>query len=183
MADSSPFDAYEPHAEYDDRADLEEKEHDEEEEEDDDPFASVDNPSSSAASGPAFDSFSAGKELKVEEETPQSVWEKERTQLLAERSQKAAADKQSNLSTAKEELSKFYADQDARLEKTKKINRADEKNFRSDTAAIFANGTKWEKVNRMVNVAPKVGEKPGTSRVERYRKLLLQLKVEKPKAK
>ena len=80
-------------------------------------------------------------------------------------------------------LPSFYEDQEAKLEKTKKVNRADEKNYRNDTAAIFEKGTKWEKVNRLVNVAPKLGEKPGSSRVERYRKLLTTLKAEKEKKK
>jgi len=102
---------------------------------------------------------------------------------LAERKKKAEADKAELLAHAKEELNKFYADSNTKLEKTKKVNRADEKNFRTDTAEIFKSGTKWEKVNRLVNVAPKSGEKPGSSRVERYRKLLLQLKTEKPKQK
>ena len=108
-----------------------------------------------------------------------SIWEKERAGILKERQAKADAEKQEQLATAREEISKFYADAESKLEKTKKVNRADEKNYRNDTAAIFANGTKWEKVNRLVNIAPKHGEKPGTSRVERYRKLLTSLKAEK----
>ena len=112
-----------------------------------------------------------------------SVWERERAEILRERQAKADAEKQQQLATAKEEISKFYEDQKAKLEKTKKVNRADEKNYRNDTAAIFEKGTKWEKVNRLVNVLPKTGEKPGSSRVERYRKLLTTLKGEKDKMK
>lgn len=99
---------------------------------------------------------------------------------MRERQAKADAEKAATIETAREDISKFYADAEAKLEKTKKTNRADEKNYRSDTAAVFANGTKWEKVNKLVNLAPKAGEK-GTSRVDRYRKLLTQLKSEKPK--
>jgi len=176
MADQSPFE-YEQEAH---DGDVEHDVEEEKEQDEDDPFAAVDNPSSAAAAaGPAFDNFSNDKRDLLEEETPLSVWEKERADLLAEKRAKAEHDKANNLSKAKEELSKFYADADVRLEKTKKLNRADEKNYKSDTAAIFANGTKWEKVNRLVNVAPKAGEKPGQSRVERYRKLLIQLKAEK----
>ena len=112
-----------------------------------------------------------------------SVWERERAEILRERQSKADAEKQQQISTAREEITKFYEDQEAKLEKTKKVNRADEKNYRNDTAAIFEKGTKWEKVNRLVNVAPKTGEKPGSSRVERYRKLLTTLKGEKDKKK
>lgn len=38
---------------------------------------------------------------------------------------------------------------------------------------------RWEKVNKLVSTAPRAGEKAGTSRVERMRKLLIQLKAEK----
>jgi len=186
MSDSSPFADYDaPPASQDqdhEKGDVEDDVDDDEQEEDDDPFANVDNPASSSA-GPAFSSFSGKeKEVKEEEETPLSIWERERAQILADRRSKAESDKAQLLSTAKEELSKFYADANTKLDKSKKVNRADEKNFRSDTAEIFKSGTKWEKVNRLVNVTPKANEKPGTSRVERYRKLLVQLKTEKPKA-
>lgn len=72
-----------------------------------------------------------------------SIWERERAAVLRERQEKADAEKQQQLTVAREEIAKFYADADAKLEKTKKVNRADEKNYRADTAAVFANGTKW----------------------------------------
>jgi len=181
MADSSPFD-YDPAAAQHEEKEEHEEEEAEEGDDEDDPFADVDKPSAASA-GPAFSSFSGKEEVKEEEETPLSIWERERSQLLAERKKKAETDKAELLAHAKEELNKFYADSNTKLEKTKKVNRADEKNFRTDTAEIFKSGTKWEKVNRLVNLAPKSGEKPGTSRVERYRKLLLQLKTEKAKPK
>jgi len=175
MADSSPFEEQQ----YDDApADQEEKE-EEVEDEEEDPFAGVPQAHSSSAA-PQLDSQYQPEE---EQETPLSKWEAERGQILRERQAKADAEKAANLATAKEEIDKFYADQAAKLEKTKKINRADEKNYRTETAAVFAHGTKWEKVNKLVNTGPKHGEKPGTSRVERYRKLLIQLKAEKEKKK
>jgi len=181
MSDSSPFDEqpqYEdaPADDVEQHDDAEEKE----EEEEDDPFADVPQASSSS-SAPGLDSFQA--ELEPDVETPLSIWERERSEILRERQAKADTEKQQQIQTAREEISKFYVDQEAKLEKTKKINRADEKNYRADTAAVFANGTKWEKVNRLVNVQPKHAEKPGSSRVERYRKLLTQLKGEKDKKK
>jgi len=171
MADSSPFDEQQ----YDDAPDHEEKEL-----EDDDPFSNVPQHHSSQEA-PGLEASFTPPEQNVE--TPLSIWERERGEILRERQAKADAEKQQNLATAKEEIDKFYADQASKLEKTKKINRADEKNYRNDTAAVFANGTKWEKVTRLVNTGPKHGEKPGTSRVERYRKLLIQLKGEKEKKK
>jgi len=177
MSDSSPFDDA---PQYEDAptggVDVEDEEEKEDDDEDD-PFADVPAPSSSSHDAPSLDSLPL--EPVIEQETPLSIWERERAEILRDRQSKADAEKQTQLATAKEEITKFYADQEAKLEKTKKVNRADEKNYRSDTAAIFTNGTKWEKVNRLVNLAPKHGEKPGTSRVERYRKLLTSLKAEK----
>jgi len=169
MSDASPFDQYED-------APAEAKEGDVEVDDDEeDPFSHVPQGHSSAGQV----SLESQHQPAVDEETPLSIWEKQRGELLRERQAKADAEKQKNVQVAKDEIDKFYADQKVKLEKTQKINRADEKNYRSETAAIFANGTKWEKVNRIVNTGPKHGEKPGTSRVERYRKLLIQLKSQK----
>jgi len=172
MSDASPFDQYEDG--------REEKDADHEVEEDeDDPFSHVPQ-AHSQSSAPRLD---ATLQAADEQETPLSVWEKKRAEILRERQAKSDKEKGAQIQTAKEEIDKFYADQQAKLDKTKKINRADEKNYRTETAAVFANGTKWEKVNRIVNTGPKHGEKPGTSRVERYRKLLIQLKGQKDKTK
>jgi len=142
-----------------------------------DPFASVDQ---SSAPGPSFDSFSHLEENK-EEETPLAQWEFDRKIVLAERQQKADDAKNELLSRAKEDLAKFYADQKAKIEKTQKTNRADEKNYKQDMKQLFETGSRWEKVNKLVNTQPKAAEKPGTSRVDRYRKLLIQLKAVKDK--
>lgn len=56
---------------------------------------------------------------------------------------------------------------------------ADEKNYRSDMKSTFESGQRWEKVNKLISTAPRPNEKAGTSRVERMRKLLIQLKTEK----
>lgn len=76
-------------------------------------------------------------------------------------------------------MNKFYADREAQLQKTQKTNRADEKNYRSDMKTTFESGQRWEKVNKLISTAPRPNEKAGTSRVERMRKLLIQLKTEK----
>ena len=99
--------------------------------------------------------------------------------VLRERAAKAEADKQALLSGAKDEVNKFYSDRDATLAKQQKTNRADEKNYRADMKSTFESGARWEKVNKLISTAPRAGEKAGTSRVERMRKLLIQLKAEK----
>lgn len=143
----------------------------------DDPFAAVD---SSNTPGPSFDSFSNLEDNK-EEETALAQWESERKIVLAERQQKAEDAKTDLLAKAKEDLSKFYSDAKLKLEKQAKTNRADEKNYKQDIKQLFESGNRWEKINKLVNTQPKLAEKPGTSRVDRFRKLLIQLKAVKDK--
>jgi len=171
--------------------------------EDVDPFASVDGGSNNNVAAGNFDSFAGGApEPKQEEAAALRAWEEERAQVLRERQAKAEADKQRMLQEAKDELDKFYADREATLTKNKKTNRADEKNYRADMKSTFESGSRWEKVNKLISTqgssaarsAPSAssseksaaaGAQGGasgsaaTSRVERMRKLLVQLKAEK----
>jgi hypothetical protein len=133
------------------------------------------------------------------------AWETERAKILRDRSSKAEADKQASLTAAREEVQKFYADRDTNVGKQQKTNRtycsstlrvliahyvlpficlcplpsADEKNYRSDMKTTFESGARWEKVNKLISTQPRPNEKAGTSRVDRMRKVLLQLKTEK----
>ena len=106
-------------------------------------------------------------------------WENERSKVLRERAAKAESDKQTALTTAREEVQKFYADRDATVTKQQKTNRADEKNYRADMKTTFESGQRWEKVSKLISTQPRPNEKAGTSRVDRMRKLLIQLKAEK----
>lgn len=139
-----------------------------------DPFASVDSTQNK------FDSFSQ-QEQKQDEETPLSIWEKQRKEELSRRAAQAATSKSQLEQTAKAELDKFYADRNASLQKTQKTNRADEKNYKTDMAATMANGTRWEKVTKLVTLQPKSNDKSGSQggRTDRMRKILIQLKTAK----
>lgn len=106
-------------------------------------------------------------------------WEAERATILRDRAAKAESDKAALLTSAREEVSKFYADRDATVSKQQKTNRADEKNYRSDMKTTFESGQRWEKVSKLISTQPRPNEKAGTCRVERMRKLLIQLKAEK----
>lgn len=111
--------------------------------------------------------------------TPLTQWQERRAQLLAERRAKAANDKAAAVAKAQEELGKFNATREDRIAKTKELNRVDEVNYRKDMEALMAHGARWEKVNKLVNLAPKPGEKAGGQKRERFRKLLLVLKNQK----
>jgi len=55
------------------------------------------------------------------------------------------------------------------------------KNFKTDMKATFEHGNRWEKVNKLVNTQARPNEKAGTSRVDRFRKILIQMKTVKDK--
>jgi len=111
--------------------------------------------------------------------TPLQLWEQERDKLLAERREQASKEKQQFLQQAQEESKKFYSDRDDKLEKTKKANRAEERQNRTEIKALFESGSQWEKVAKLVNLQPKVADKNAASRIDRMRKLLIQLKATK----
>ncbi len=54
----------------------------------------------------------------------------------------------------------------------------DEKSTKAEIATLFQFGAQWEKVGKLINIAPKANEKRS---VDRMRKLLLTLKNDDPK--
>jgi len=138
-------------------------------------------PSSSAIGSPSVtDTKTIAQPLstdnKSQEESPQSIWEKKRAQVLAERQAKADEAKRALLLTAKDEVTKFYAARDDKVAKTKAENRVDEKTTRAEMASLMSSGANmWEKVAKLVNVTPKANEKR-TAAVDRMRGLLIKLK-------
>jgi len=146
-----------------------------------DPFGSMDAPqvqSPIAADGAglgAAPSMSLEATLEVKGPTPLSKWQEQRAQVLSERRRKAEDQKATNLAAAKQELSSFYALRDDRMKNAKKQNRTEEASSKKEYEALMQFGTRWEKVNRLVNVAPKPSDK-GAGRLDRMRKLLIQLK-------
>jgi len=74
-------------------------------------------------------------------------------------------------------------ERESKIAKTKQTNLEEEKNFITEMASLMEFGSQWEKVHKLVNLQPKPNEKPGSSRKDRMRGLLIQLKHEKDKAK
>jgi len=110
-------------------------------------------------------------------DTAYTAWEAERKKVLAERQAKADQDKQIILAKAKEDIEKSYAQREDKIAKTKSQNREDEKNFRTDMESLMKYGNQWEKVGKLVNLAPQKTESAGKH--DRMRKLLSSLKNEK----
>jgi len=145
----------------------------------DDPFAVVE---------PERGSFSAQEELKFEGKSSETAlpnndaltqWQTKRAEELRKRRDAAREKKEQLKEAGKEETAKFLADRDARIQKAKTVNNEEEKGCVTDMATLMEHGTLWEKVHKLVNLQPKPNEKPGTSRKERMRGLLIQLKHEK----
>lgn len=127
-----------------------------------------------------------GASLEVKDESDElsaiGQWEAEHRSALMEKRNKARAEKEKLLENAKADIEKFYNE---RMEKQKKIkaqNKENEQNYFSEMGDLMQYGDPWEKVGRLVNLTPKPNEKPGTSKVDRMRGLLIQLKNEKPSA-
>jgi len=146
-----------------------------------DPFALVDGPSPAAEESFALtasnDTSSPLPDVDDTKDTAYTAWEAERKKVLAERQAKADQDKQVILAKAKEDIEKFYAQREDKISKSKTQNREDEKNFRSDMESLMKYGNQWEKVGKLVNLAP--SQKETTGKHDRMRKLLASLKNEK----
>eukprot|EP00456_Euglypha_rotunda_P063604 TRINITY_DN5386_c0_g1_i10.p1 TRINITY_DN5386_c0_g1~~TRINITY_DN5386_c0_g1_i10.p1 ORF type:complete len:183 (-),score=40.31 TRINITY_DN5386_c0_g1_i10:117-665(-) len=121
------------------------------------------------------------REEPVEEtpkDTPLSRWEEKRAVILKERQEKAQADKDELLLKAKEELDAFHEKRKQDIEKIKKTNRQEEKTEAKDMAVLMETGTRWQKVNKMVDLKPKKDPKEA-AKTDRMRVLIGQLKTQK----
>jgi len=122
--------------------------------------------------------FGVEEPVFAPEPTALSLWEEKRAVELMERQQKFVELKQEALSKAQEDIKQFYQSKAEKLEKTKQDNRDDEKNFLVDMENLMKFGSRWEKVNKLVNLAPSAAETGGHGQ-DRMRKLLIQLKNDK----
>jgi len=113
------------------------------------------------------------------EESALSKWKEQREVVLRERRDKAREEKERQQEIAKGELETMHSQRKARLEAVKKQNREEEKNWHSEMTNTMEFGSDWEKVTKLVNLTTPKGEKPGSSKVDRMRALLIQLKNEK----
>lgn len=111
--------------------------------------------------------------------TPYQLWEEKRNVELRERREKAYADKDKLEEAGKAEIAQFYKERETKIAALKEKNREDEKKTVADMESLMKFGSQWEKVTKLVNLTPDPSEKPGTSKVDRLRGLLIQLKNEK----
>jgi len=133
-------------------------------------------------------SFTQQEELKFDGKASEVVlpsndaltlWQSKRAEELRRRRDGAREKKEQLKEAGKEEIAKFMAERETKIQKAKSINAEEEKGFVTDMATLMEHGSQWEKVHKLINLQPKPNEKPGTSRKERMRGLLIQLKHEK----
>mmetsp|Transcript_43430 Transcript_43430/g.69900 ORF Transcript_43430/g.69900 Transcript_43430/m.69900 type:complete len:225 (+) Transcript_43430:51-725(+) len=104
---------------------------------------------------------------------PYKKWEEEHSKVLEKRRAQAREKKEKILEEAEQKLKKFYDDRSSDKSKMHSENLDEEKQKRADIAKLFETGNDWEKVCKMLSLAPDSNRK-----VDRFRKLLQTLKNE-----
>jgi len=134
--------------------------------------------------GDIGDSVNASLEIKdgleLDDSSAIGKWEAEHRSALMDKRNKARAEKEKLLEKAKTDIENFYNERSKKQENIKTQNKENEQNYFTEMSDLMEYGAPWEKVGRLVNLTPKPNEKPGTSKVDRMRRLLIQLKNEKP---
>eukprot|EP00465_Bigelowiella_longifila_P014594 CAMPEP_0185252458 /NCGR_PEP_ID=MMETSP1359-20130426/1536_1 /TAXON_ID=552665 /ORGANISM="Bigelowiella longifila, Strain CCMP242" /LENGTH=216 /DNA_ID=CAMNT_0027834621 /DNA_START=56 /DNA_END=706 /DNA_ORIENTATION=+ len=104
---------------------------------------------------------------------PYTKWQEEHSKVLEKRRAEAREKKEKILEEAEQKLKKFYDDKNSDKTKMHSENLDEEKQKRADIAKLFETGNDWEKVCKMLSLAPDSNRK-----VDRFRKLLQTLKNE-----
>jgi len=106
-------------------------------------------------------------------------WEEKHREMLMKKRNLARAEKEKLLEKAKQDIDAFYVERKKKQDNIKIRNKEAEENYFHEMKDLMQFGAAWEKVGRLINLTPKPNEKPGTSKVDRMRTLLIQLKNEK----
>ena len=107
-------------------------------------------------------------------ETVLTKWQAEHRKELQKKMGNSSQAKRDLADVARNQLENHYAERKSKIEKTKVINREEEKAFKEETAAIMSSGTDWEKVGRNCDLVPKNKDsKLGGADVSRMRGLLI----------
>lgn len=138
---------------------------------------------------PAEDAFGLAEEepVTLESENKSEVdvqptsavleeWQQARQVQLRGQRDEAREKKEELRDNSKQELAAFLAKRSTSITQTKQTNREEEKNQLAEMASLMEFGSQWEKVHKLVNLQPKPNEKKGSSRVDRMRALLIQMK-------
>jgi len=128
-----------------------------------------------------FPNVQSEDEKEYDDNAAIKEWEEKHRETLLQKRNAARAEKEKLLEKAKEDIEAFYEERKKKKATIKIQNKEAEENYFSEMKDLMEFGAAWEKVGRLVNLTPKSNEKPGTSKVDRMRTLLIQLKNEKPR--
>jgi len=110
-------------------------------------------------------------------EEPETIrlWREQQGKLLEEKDAKEAEMMAKMKAEAEQELKDWYKRYEENLDKTKKNNREDEKEFVAEVNDISP-GTEWDRVTKLCDFTGKNANKNSTKDMTRMKSILLQLK-------
>merc|ERR1712130_843433 len=82
-------------------------------------------------------------------------WEADHSAALADKREKARKAKEELLEQARTNIEKFYSERKQKQESIKAQNKENEQGYFSEMKDLMQHGAPWEKVGRLVNLAPK----------------------------
>merc|ERR1712070_454430 len=127
--------------------------------------------------GDGMDMMDMPKSEEKFEPTPLQLWEEKRATVLEERESASEQKKQDALQRAAEEFARYLEIRGKRIEETKKAHRDEAARQAESLEKLMAHGTKWAKVEKLVNLKP--NKEKSFTKTERMRKLLITLKNER----
>jgi len=110
-------------------------------------------------------------------EEPETIrlWREQQSKLLEEKDAKEAEMMTKMKNEAEQELKDWYKRYQDNLDKTKKTNREDEKEFVAEVNDITP-GTEWDRVTKLCDFGGKNANKNSSKDMTRMKSILLQLK-------
>jgi len=110
-------------------------------------------------------------------EEPETIrlWREQQSKLLEEKDAKEAEMMTKMKNEAEQELKDWYKRYQDNLDKTKKTNREDEKEFVAEVNDITP-GTEWDRVTKLCDFGGKNANKNSSKDMSRMKSILLQLK-------
>jgi len=143
-------------------------------------FAAMDAATETKEPEDAFGLGSSIAQPDAQQQSKLAAWRAEHAAKLQARQEEERKEKARLAQQAQEEIAAFMEKRREQCAKNAARNRADEKQWRADIKSTLETGTDFEKVAKYCELRVKDEGKPPKN--DRMRKLLIQLKNERPKA-
>merc|ERR1719461_569117 len=95
------------------------------------------------------------EENEEEKQTFLSVWQEEHREQLAKKAKKEREEQEALIQAGKNALDSFNEKRRDRIEQSRKDQQAREADLRQDYDAVFATGTIWQQVAKLVDLTKK----------------------------